>query len=115
MAANGGRLNIFGQGGVTNGGDFNVVVNGMILAEDGQKLSKKLRNYPEPNEVFDELGADADELAAHRHDAALFGGHRDDAGVPRRRRRSTPRPRARPTGARRARRWPGRRGCPRRR
>lgn len=38
---------------------FNVVVNGMILAEDGQKLSKKLRNYPEPNEVFDELGADA--------------------------------------------------------
>lgn len=38
---------------------FNVVVNGMILAEDGQKLSKKLRNYPEPSEVFDELGADA--------------------------------------------------------
>ena len=38
---------------------YNVVVNGMILAEDGQKLSKKLRNYPEPSEVFDDLGADA--------------------------------------------------------
>ncbi len=37
----------------------NCVVNGMILAEDGRKMSKSLKNYPDPNEVFDESGADA--------------------------------------------------------
>lgn len=37
----------------------NVVANGIIQAANGQKLSKKLRNYPEPSEIFDELGADA--------------------------------------------------------
>lgn len=38
---------------------YNVVVNGLVLSEDGQKLSKKLRNYPEPSEVFDKIGADS--------------------------------------------------------
>ena len=37
----------------------NVVVNGLILAEDGKKMSKSLRNYPDPNEVLDRHGADA--------------------------------------------------------
>jgi isoleucyl-tRNA synthetase len=37
----------------------NVIVNGMILAKDGKKLSKKLRNYPEVSEVFASYGADA--------------------------------------------------------
>ena len=37
----------------------NVVVNGLILAEDGKKMSKSLRNYPDPNEVLDKHGADA--------------------------------------------------------
>ncbi len=37
----------------------NCVVNGMILAEDGRKMSKRLLNYPDPNDVFDEHGADA--------------------------------------------------------
>jgi isoleucyl-tRNA synthetase len=37
----------------------NVVVNGIILAEDGEKMSKRLRNYPDPNEVMDRHGADA--------------------------------------------------------
>jgi isoleucyl-tRNA synthetase len=37
----------------------NVVVNGIILAEDGQKMSKRLKNYPEPEGVLDKLGADA--------------------------------------------------------
>jgi isoleucyl-tRNA synthetase len=37
----------------------NVVVNGLLLAEDGKKMSKSLRNYPDPNMVFDEYGADA--------------------------------------------------------
>ncbi len=37
----------------------NVVVNGMILAEDGHKMSKRKKNYPDPNEVLHEYGADA--------------------------------------------------------
>jgi len=37
----------------------NVVVNGIILAEDGKKLSKRLRNYTPPEEILDKLGADA--------------------------------------------------------
>ena len=37
----------------------NVIVNGIILAEDGQKMSKRLRNYPDPNELIDKVGADA--------------------------------------------------------
>jgi len=37
----------------------NVVVNGIILAEDGKKLSKRLKNYPDPNEVFSQYGADS--------------------------------------------------------
>jgi len=37
----------------------NVIVNGMILAEDGKKMSKRLKNYPEPGIIFDKYGADA--------------------------------------------------------
>ncbi len=37
----------------------NVVVNGILLAEDGRKLSKRLKNYPDPNEVFHKYGADS--------------------------------------------------------
>lgn len=37
----------------------NVVVNGLVLAEDGKKMSKSLRNYPDPNEVLNKHGADA--------------------------------------------------------
>lgn len=37
----------------------NVVVNGMVLAEDGQKMSKKLKNYPDLSEVLNTYGADA--------------------------------------------------------
>lgn len=37
----------------------NVVVNGIILAEDGAKMSKRLRNYPDPMEVVRKYGADA--------------------------------------------------------
>jgi isoleucyl-tRNA synthetase len=36
-----------------------VVVNGTILAEDGQKMSKRLKNYPDPMEIVLEDGADA--------------------------------------------------------
>lgn len=37
----------------------NVVVNGLVLAEDGQKMSKSKKNYPDPNKVLHEIGADA--------------------------------------------------------
>lgn len=37
---------------------YNCVVNGIILAPDGKKLSKKLRNYIEPEKVFESYGAD---------------------------------------------------------
>lgn len=36
-----------------------VVVNGIVLAEDGKKMSKRLKNYPEPSEVVEKFGADA--------------------------------------------------------
>jgi isoleucyl-tRNA synthetase len=35
------------------------IVNGTVLAEDGKKMSKKLRNYPDPLEVVNKHGADA--------------------------------------------------------
>ncbi|MEK7548869.1 MAG: class I tRNA ligase family protein, partial [Patescibacteria group bacterium] len=37
----------------------NAVVNGIILAEDGQKMSKRLKNYPDPMEIIEKYGADA--------------------------------------------------------
>lgn len=37
----------------------NVIVNGLVLAADGKKLSKRLRNYPDPAEVFGAQGADS--------------------------------------------------------
>ncbi len=37
----------------------NVVVNGLVLASDGKKMSKRLKNYPEPDAVIDRYGADA--------------------------------------------------------
>lgn len=37
----------------------NVIVNGIILAEDGNKMSKRLKNYPEPGAVIQQYGADA--------------------------------------------------------
>jgi isoleucyl-tRNA synthetase len=38
---------------------YHVVVNGLVLAEDGKKMSKRLKNYPEPEEILAEHGADA--------------------------------------------------------
>jgi isoleucyl-tRNA synthetase len=36
-----------------------VMVNGLVLAEDGRKMSKKLKNYPEPWDILNRYGADA--------------------------------------------------------
>jgi isoleucyl-tRNA synthetase len=35
------------------------VAHGIILGSDGQKMSKRLRNYPDPEEMFSRHGADA--------------------------------------------------------
>ena len=37
----------------------NVICHGILLADDGAKLSKRLRNYTEPTEIFETLGSDA--------------------------------------------------------
>jgi isoleucyl-tRNA synthetase len=37
----------------------NCVVNGLVLAEDGKKMSKSLRNYTDPMDVINTFGADA--------------------------------------------------------
>lgn len=37
----------------------NVIVNGIVLAEDGKKMAKRLNNYPDPMEVINKYGADA--------------------------------------------------------
>jgi isoleucyl-tRNA synthetase len=37
----------------------NIVVNGIVLAEDGSKMSKSKKNYPDPHYMLDSYGADA--------------------------------------------------------
>jgi isoleucyl-tRNA synthetase len=37
----------------------NCLAHGVVLGEDKQKLSKRLRNYPDPDEMFDTFGSDA--------------------------------------------------------
>nr|NVI69368.1 Isoleucyl-tRNA synthetase [Cucujiformia] len=37
----------------------NLIANGMVLASDGQKMSKRKKNYPDPMEIVHKFGADA--------------------------------------------------------
>ncbi len=37
----------------------NVIVNGLVLAEDGKKMSKSLQNYPDPMDLANRVGVDA--------------------------------------------------------
>lgn len=37
----------------------NVIVNGIVLAEDGKKMSKRLNNYPDPMFIINKYGADS--------------------------------------------------------
>ena len=37
----------------------NLIVNGIVLAEDGTKMSKSKKNYPDPMVIFSSFGADA--------------------------------------------------------
>ena len=60
----------------------NVIVNGLILARDGKKMSKRLKNYPDPNEVLEAFGADA--LRAYMIDSPVVRAEElrfDEAGL----------------------------------
>jgi isoleucyl-tRNA synthetase len=50
----------------------NVIVSGLILAADGKKMSKRLKNYPDPSLVIDAFGADA--LRAYLTSSVLVRG-----------------------------------------
>lgn len=63
----------------------NVIVNGIVVGTDGKKLSKRLKNYPDPMEMLEKYGADtlrtylmsspivaADNLQFKESDAADF-------------------------------------------
>jgi len=53
----------------------NVLVNGLVMAEDGQKLSKRLKNYPAIDDVFANEGADALRLYLLSNYQALDAGY----------------------------------------
>jgi isoleucyl-tRNA synthetase len=38
---------------------YNLIVNGLVLAADGKKMSKRLKNYPDPSVIVKDHGADA--------------------------------------------------------
>ena len=37
----------------------NCICTGLLMAEGGQKLSKRLKNYPDPNEILETVGSEA--------------------------------------------------------
>ncbi|KAJ2805982.1 isoleucine--tRNA ligase [Coemansia guatemalensis] len=37
----------------------NLIASGLVLAADGKKMSKRLKNYPDPAEILDDFGADS--------------------------------------------------------
>jgi len=52
-------LHILGNGMMGQNAYNNVIINGLILAEDGKKMSKKLKNYPDPKYLFEKYGSDS--------------------------------------------------------
>jgi isoleucyl-tRNA synthetase len=60
----------------------NVIVNGMVMAEDGKKMSKRLKNYTPPDDLMETYGADA--LRLYLINSGLVRGEEQrfaDAGV----------------------------------
>jgi isoleucyl-tRNA synthetase len=49
----------------------NVIVNGILLAADGEKLSKRKKNYPDPNVLFDTKGVDSTRMFLYTSTAPL--------------------------------------------
>jgi len=52
-------LHVIGTGLGFGAAYQNVIVNGIVLAEDGKKMSKRLQNYPDPGLLLEKYGADA--------------------------------------------------------
>jgi isoleucyl-tRNA synthetase/ADP-ribose pyrophosphatase YjhB (NUDIX family) len=52
-------LHVLGQWIMKKNAFNNVIINGLLLAEDGKKMSKKLKNYPEPSYLLEKYGPDA--------------------------------------------------------
>ena len=46
----------------------NVIVNGIVLAKDGKKMSKRLKNYTAPDALMNQYGADALRLTSSIQD-----------------------------------------------
>jgi isoleucyl-tRNA synthetase len=46
-------LNVIATGTKNMNPYKNLIVNGLVLTEDGKKMSKRLKNYPDPVEVCD--------------------------------------------------------------
>ena len=49
----------------------NVIVNGTLLAADGEKLSKRKKNYPDPNLLFESKGVDSTRMFLYTSTASL--------------------------------------------
>lgn len=49
----------------------NVIVNGILLAADGEKLSKRKKNFPDPNMLFDSRGVDSVRMFLYTSPATL--------------------------------------------
>ena len=49
----------------------NVIVNGILLAADGEKLSKRKKNYPDPNALFEAKGVDTTRMFLYSSTAPL--------------------------------------------
>lgn len=49
----------------------NVIVNGILLAADGEKLSKRKKNYPDPNLLFETKGVDSTRMFLYTSTAPL--------------------------------------------
>ncbi len=49
----------------------NVIVNGILLAADGEKLSKRKKNYPDPNLLFETKGVDSVRMFLYSSTAPL--------------------------------------------
>ncbi len=49
----------------------NVIVNGILLAADGEKLSKRKKNYPDPNVLFETKGVDSTRMFLYTSTAPL--------------------------------------------
>ncbi|GHW02362.1 hypothetical protein AGMMS50249_1480 [candidate division SR1 bacterium] len=52
-------LHILNHAITGNNAAKNIVVNGLILAEDGKKMSKSLKNYPDPQDLIQKRGGDS--------------------------------------------------------